>query len=452
MLMPAHQRRRQALHRFGTRASGVVFLCVLALLVGLSVAVFQQRFTPAVLVQLRTDHVGNQLQEASDVKVRGLVVGQVRDISTSGDGALVSLALDPDQIGAIPANVSARLLPKTLFGERYVDLVLPTSPARASLHEGDTITQDRSSTAIELERVFDDLLPLLRTVRPQDLSATLNAMATALEGRGTRLGQNLRLVDDYVKQIQPHLPTLTDDIDRLADVASLYADAAPDLVATVRDLAVTSQTIATKQSVLADFLAGTTGMARTATQVLDEDGDRIIRVGELSRPTLQVLARYAPEYPCLAQGLDRYRSRINEAFSGQALHITLEVVPQRSAYVPGEEPSWQEHRGPNCYGLPTPGWDQSHPYPGNHFADGTHGSPTSVDMAAAPVAAPGGGGAGTAPSGALDPASGQAGTAAEQAVTDALLAPVLGVQPDQVPDISNLLVGPLARGTQVTQR
>jgi hypothetical protein len=50
------------------------------------------------------------------------------------------------------------------------------------------------------------------------------------------------------------------------------------------------------------------------------------------------------------------------------------------------------------------------------------------------------------------PTSGQAGTAAEQAITDALLAPVLGVAPDQVPDISNLLVGPLARGTEVTQR
>jgi virulence factor Mce-like protein len=450
--MPARQRRRQALHRWGTRASGVAFLCVLALPIGLSVAVFTKTFTPAVMVQLRTAHVGNQLQKASDVKVRGLVVGEVRDIRTRGDGAVLTLALDPKQAGAIPANVSARLLPKTLFGERYVDLVLPADPSRAGLHDGDTISQDRSTTAIELERVFDDLLPLLRAVRPQDLSATLNAIATALEGRGERLGQNLRLVDDYLRQIQPHVPTLTEDIRRLSDVASLYADVGPDLVRTVRDLAVTSQTVATKQSVLADFLTGTTSMARTATGVLDENADRIIRVGSLSRPTLQVLAKYAPEYPCLAQGLDRYRSRINQAFSGNALHITLEVVPQRSAYVPGEEPDWGEHRGPSCYGLPSPGWDQAHPYPGNHCADGTKGSPTSLDMAAPPMTAPGTGDEAGAPPVAGVPTSGEAGTAAEQAVTDALLAPVLGVPPDQVPDISNLLIGPLARGTQVTQR
>jgi virulence factor Mce-like protein len=233
------RRRSQALSRWGTRASGVVFLCVLALLVAVSVAVFQKRFTPAVMVQLRTDHVGNQLQKASDVKVRGLIVGEVRSVETRGHGAVVDLALDPSQVGAIPANVSARLLPKTLFGERYVDLVLPASPSREGLHEGDTISQDRSSTAIELEQVFDDLLPLLRTIRPADLSATLNAIASALEGRGERLGENLRLVDEYVKQIQPHVPTLTEDVRRLADVAEVYAGAAADLVRTVGGLAVT---------------------------------------------------------------------------------------------------------------------------------------------------------------------------------------------------------------------
>lgn len=451
--MPARRRRREALGRIGTRVSGVVFLCVLALLVALSVAVFQKRFSDAVMVQLRTDHVGNQLQEASDVKVRGLIVGEVRSIESQGHGAVVNLALDPDQVGAIPANVRARLLPKTLFGERYVDLVLPQDPSRQSLHAGDVIGQDRSSTAIELEQVFDDLLPLLRTIRPADLSATLNAIATALEGRGERLGQNLVLVDDYLRQIQPHVPTLQEDVRRLADVASTYADAAPDLIRTVRNLAVTSQTVAEKQSTLAGFLAGTTGMARTATQVLGENSDRIIRVGRLSRPTLDVLARYAPEYPCLAEGLARWRSRINDAFSGNALHITLEIVPQRSAYVPGEEPQWLEHRGPSCYGLPTPGWNQQNPYPGNHFADGTHGAATALDLAGAPAptSAPGdGSAAGGQPP--VDPTSGPAGTAAEQAVTDALLAPILGLSPDQVPDISNLLVGPLARGTQVGQR
>ena len=56
-----------------------------------------------------------------------------------------------------------------------------------------------------------------------------------------------------------------------------------------------------KQDALGPFLRGVTGFANTATSVLQQDGSRIIRVGQLSRPTLATLARYSPEYPCLTR-------------------------------------------------------------------------------------------------------------------------------------------------------
>lgn len=50
--------------RLGQKAYGIVFLLVLALLLGLSIASFQQRFTPVVMVTLETDRLGSQLQES----------------------------------------------------------------------------------------------------------------------------------------------------------------------------------------------------------------------------------------------------------------------------------------------------------------------------------------------------------------------------------------------------
>ena len=58
----------------------MAFIAVVALLVGLSVAAFQKRFTPVVMVNLMTDRIGSQLQTSSDVKIRGLIVGEVRSI------------------------------------------------------------------------------------------------------------------------------------------------------------------------------------------------------------------------------------------------------------------------------------------------------------------------------------------------------------------------------------
>jgi phospholipid/cholesterol/gamma-HCH transport system substrate-binding protein len=431
MLLAARQ-PRSSLPRLGRRSAGLAFLLVLSLLVALAVAAYQQRFTPVVRVALMTDSIGNQLQNRSDVKIRGLIVGEVRSISTAGRGARIELALQPAAARKIPQNVSARLLPKTLFGERYVELVPPAQPGPA-ISSGDVIPQDRSSSAIELEQVFDDLLPLLQAVQPAKLSATLNAMATALDGRGEQLGKNLVALDAYLKGLNPHLPTLTADIRRLSSVATTYAGAAPDLLTTVRNLSTTADTIVAKQDSLGPFLRGVTGLATTATSVLEQDGSRLIRVGQLSRPTLATLAKYAPEYPCLSKGLTAIEPRLTQAFSGDELHITLEVITPRPAYQPGEEPVFADRSGPDCRGLPHPAGTQAHPYQPEQFADGTNGS--------------GGGTSADAIPGAVD--MGDAGTPAEQRVTDALFAPELGPNP---PPVSNLLLGPMVRGTRVSER
>ena len=435
--------------RLGDRAYGIAFLLVVAALVSLSIASFKKVFTDVVMVSLRTDRIGEQLQTSSDVKLRGLIVGEVRDIRTTGKGAVLSLALKPEMVPQIPADVSARLLPKTLFGERYVDLVPPagegTGDAKKvrAIRAGDVIGQDRTKVAIELEKVFDDLLPLLRTVQPEKLSATLNALATTLDGRGTELGQNLVLADKYLTALNPHLPALKADISGLADLASTYAVAAPELVRAAKALVTTNTTIVQKQDSLKGFFAGTAGFANTTADFLDRNGDRLIQAGRVGRPSLALFAKYAPQYPCMASALTNWIPTIDDAWKNQTFHITLEVTPQRPGYQPGEEPAWGEDRGPRCYGLPDRHGDQAHPRPGIHFRDGTN-APSSSARSALPSAF-----TGTAALGLTDGDAGLAGTEEEQKVVAALLSTDGSAHPSA---ITTLLAGPILRGTVVSQR
>ncbi len=448
--MPVSASSGGVLSRLSNRAYGLTFLLTLLLLVGLAIASFQKKFTPVVRVTLMAARIGNQLQSASDVKIRGLIVGEVRSITSTGNGASIEMALQPDQVGSIPVNVSARILPKTLFGERYVDLVIPSDPSAKAIAEGDTISQDRTTVAIELEQVFDNLLPLLRTVKPEKLAATLNALATALDGRGTQLGVNLVLADKYFAAINPKMPTIQADISGLADLASTYASAAPDLLRMLKALTTTNATIAEKRDALAGFLAGTAGFANTATEFLNANGDRIIQVGRVQRPTLALAARYAPEYPCFATGLANWTPRATQMFSNHAFHITLEVVKPRAPYRPGEQPAWGEHRGPNCLGLPNPNNSQANPKPGVKFADGTNGSGDQ-----SPSAFPGAGSAlpsyFSAPTAVGIPGadSGSAGTTGEQQVIARLFAQ--NGADARTSAITTLLAGPILRGMTVNQ-
>src|SRR5690348_11147815 len=88
------------------RLIGLAFLLVICLLVWLSTAVFQKKFSDVVTVTLRTSSVGNEMHPHADVKLRGAVVGEVRDITADGSGARLRLALRPSEVHRLPANVT----------------------------------------------------------------------------------------------------------------------------------------------------------------------------------------------------------------------------------------------------------------------------------------------------------------------------------------------------------
>jgi virulence factor Mce-like protein len=408
------------------RLAGVAFIVVLALLVTLTVLMYQKAFTRVIHVRLEADRIGNQLSAPADVKVRGLVVGEVRAVHTKGDGASVDLALQPDKVKLIPTNVRAQLLPKTLFGEKYVLLVLPTDPAPTHLKSGDVIPQDRTQTALETERVLNDLMPLLQSLRPAQLSETLNALSTALRDRGDKLGRNVVAAGAYFKKINPALPTLAADMQGLADFSHNTADATPDLLRVLDNLSASSRNLVQEKKSLDTFLSSTTGFAASAQSILAANEQRLVALARDSKPSLDLFARYSPEFPCLLKGLAGYEPIVSNTFGGlqPGLHITLEVNKDNGGYVPGQEPKYRDTRPPYCSGLPHP----PVPAPDVSFNDGYRTSTTPTGSVAASYLSP---------------------TAGNNAVMAAVAAPVLGVTPDQVPDLVTMLFGPLAGGNTV---
>ncbi len=147
----------------------------------------------------------------------------------------------PDEAHIIPRNVTARIVPKTLFGEKYVSLQVPKDPSSRSIGAGDVISE--SHVAIEVEKVLSDLYPLLRTVEPAQLNYTLTALADALEGRGEAVGQNLVTLDGYLKRMNPKIPLLVDDLGKLATVSDTYASVVPELANVLRNSVTTGHDV-----------------------------------------------------------------------------------------------------------------------------------------------------------------------------------------------------------------
>jgi phospholipid/cholesterol/gamma-HCH transport system substrate-binding protein len=440
--------RKALRQRLRYQVLGLAFLLVAGLFVAFTLAVYNKAFTPVTLVKLETDRVGSQLRTGGDVKVRGMVVGEVRSVLAKGDHAELELALAPDKTAVIPKNVSARLLPKTLFGERYVALQLP-GRAQRPIEAGDVIPQDRSSTAIELQKVLDDVMPLLQAVQPEKLSSTLTAVSTALDGRGKQLGQTLVQLSDYLGKLNPSLPDVKADITGLANVADTYGKAAPDLLQALSDLTTTTRTIVDQRARLSDLYATVTAASVDLTSFLQVNKDNLIRLTTAVQPTLDVLAKYAPEYPCLLRQLAESVPRAELAFGKGTTHpevsrVTIEFAASRGKYLPGaDEPKYEDKCGPRCYpSVPKPGvWPQ---YPPDGPIEDGSGKP-------APPRSPDGSlpGPVTAGSGAIGGSGGIVGSADEADLIALLASPALDARPDRVPGWAGLLVGPLYRGAEV---
>jgi virulence factor Mce-like protein len=354
---------------------GIAFVLVAGLFVGLSIAIYQKSFSPAVLVTLRVDRTGSQLNRGADIKVRGVRVGEVRAVGADASGATLTLALDPDAAGLVPADVTARLVPKTLFGERYVDLEIPpTGPRAPAIAAGAVIPADRSAAAIELEQVSDRLLPVLTAVQPAQLSVTLTQLRTALDGRGNALGAALVGLDGYLRGIQPAIPDLIGTLDELSPVADGYARAAPDLFGGLAEATVTTDTLAGRGDQLHALLHGARGAGDRLTDFLDDNADNLVTVLDRARPTLGILARYAPEYPCVFRQLVTSIPTSDRVFGKGSAHpnvqrVLIGMTANRGKYLPGvDTPRYADDRGPRCYGQKPP----SPQYPdGRSLLDGS---------------------------------------------------------------------------------
>jgi phospholipid/cholesterol/gamma-HCH transport system substrate-binding protein len=443
--------------------AGIAFVTAMAMLVWLSIAIYDKKFADVTFVTIKAERAGLQLAKFGDVRRNGVLIGQVREVAQDGQEASITVALEPDAARELPANVEVEILPTTLFGQKFVSFVEPEQPASDRLAADAVIPSSRVETNVELNRILADLFPLLRAVRPADLNATLSALADSLEGRGDALGQTLEDLDAYLTAIQPSLPTLREDLDALADVADSYDRAAPDLLRVLDNLTVTSKTVLQKRQSLDVFFADLTEVSDTARGLLAANESDLIRVGEVGRPVMQLLATYSPEFPCLIKGAARYAPILAKTFEGNEVKQYIELgTNQYRAYDERDLPEFGEvGHGPWCSGLPFP------PVPIGpvSFDNGTdidENPPTSpLPGSQTRVGAPGQERPRVAP-GTRRPAqesawadergfgpgmsSGYAGTAGDRAVLNALLADASGRPADSYGSLGSLLYGPVVRG------
>lgn len=318
--------RTPLLERTGPlRLLGVGFLCLILLFVWITYAFFNKTFETTVPITVEASSTGLQLPRYADVKLRDMIVGEVRDVTPVEDGVELEIALQPEMVERIPSNVTANILPKTLFGEKFVHLDVEGEPSAESLEAGDVITG--AEVPIEIEELMIDSNELLQAISPEDLSYTLNAVAEALEGQGDDIGRSIVTANDYLQQIAPEIPMLIDDLDKLGDVADVYDTALPDIADTLDNAMITGDTIVEKRGELNEVLVASRNTFDTAHRFLDVNADVLMNLPGEIYPVVEALEYHSPMMTCTLQGIAGAVPRLDSVLRDHTVHINLELLP-----------------------------------------------------------------------------------------------------------------------------
>ena len=190
------------------------------------------------------------IYEGSDVKVLGVSVGEVTEVSPEGESVRVEMEYDGEL--NLPTDAQAVIITPTLVADRFVQLTPVWVEGDEVLADDHDLPLADTAVPVELDRIYSALRDLASTLGPNGVNAdgTLNNLVTAgadaLEGQGAAGNAMLR---------------------NLGAAATTFGDSSGDLFATVSQIATFTGTLAENDELVRAFMAD---LADVAAQLSGE--------------------------------------------------------------------------------------------------------------------------------------------------------------------------------------
>jgi phospholipid/cholesterol/gamma-HCH transport system substrate-binding protein len=137
--------------------------------------------------------------EGSEVKVLGVAVGAVDEVTPSGTDVVVKMHYDEDV--DLPADAKAVIVAPSIVGDRYVQLT-PVYEKGPKLPDGATLAVEDTSVPLELDQIYSSLDDLNVALGPDGankdgaLSALLETTAENFGGEGAQFHQTIQDFSD----------------------------------------------------------------------------------------------------------------------------------------------------------------------------------------------------------------------------------------------------------------
>jgi phospholipid/cholesterol/gamma-HCH transport system substrate-binding protein len=333
------------------KLAGLVLLIIALVILGLVYTQFRGGFTAKTKLTMLSDRAGLVMDPGSKVTYNGVEIGRVSAVdATERNGTTMAelhLDVDPRYVDFIPANVKATIQATTVFGNKYVSFTSPENPVKARITSADVIQS--SGVTTEFNTLFETITSISEKVDPVKLNLTLSATAEALAGLGTKFGQSLVNGNAILDDVNPQMPQIRYDVQRLSDLSDVYTKAAPDLFDSLDKAVITARTLNQQKGDLDAALLAAVGFGNTAGDVFERGGPYLVRGAADLVPTAKTLDTYSPALFCTIRNYALAAPKVARALGGNgySLRTNTQIIGAGNPYVyPDNLPRINARGGP----------------------------------------------------------------------------------------------------------
>lgn len=240
------------------------FLSVCAVGVFALMAVFADlRFGEGLTYRAQFGDISG-LKSGDIVRIAGVEVGQVQDISINPD-AVVIVEFSSDESVRLTHGTMALIRYDNLIGGRYLELQEGAGGTDA-LAPGDTIPLDRTQPALDLDELIGGFRPLLRALDPEQVNALSSQLIQVFQGQGATIGSFLSQTASLTSTLADRDELIGQVIGNLSTVLSSLGGQSEQFDKAVTSLSGLVQGLASRKTDIADAI---THASQAATSIAD---------------------------------------------------------------------------------------------------------------------------------------------------------------------------------------
>lgn len=310
---------------------------------------------------------GEGLHTGGDVKLRGVLMGSIGKITLVNGDCHVQLNLTPDLVHQIPANVKAEVNAKTLFGEKWVELLYPKNPSSQHIVAGTDIGLDQTLNPIEVEQILNEALPVLKAINPDNLAGALNALAEGFAGHENAAIEGLVNGNRALAPLNQNSALVKKGIDQLAGTSQVLDNVRTDLLTALRNLDALNRFTVANSGLIAENLRKTPLLLNQLTSLFQTHFNDLTRSVASGATIIRLLAARTSDLDRLLGALPtfdnfwnanlnaicRYRQPTSEpgkslgdVVPGRCWRVHNLVSQSQGAYAPGQSPQPRRGRAP----------------------------------------------------------------------------------------------------------